>query len=152
MMGEANSAITRPGIALALLMLAAAFWFLQSYGAAQLEVVPATASPRAFSAARAERVLARILGPEKPHPVSTDENARVRGRIISELAALGLHPFVLSSFACHSPYNYGVLICASVKDVIAEVKPGGGKAVVLLAHYDSVPAGPGAADDESGVA
>src|SRR5207253_4159698 len=30
--------------------------------------------------------------------------------------------------------------------------PGAGKAIVLLAHYDSVPAGPGAADDESGVA
>ena len=27
-----------------------------------------------------------------------------------------------------------------------------GKAIVLLAHYDSVPAGPGASDDEFGVA
>ena len=30
--------------------------------------------------------------------------------------------------------------------------PGQGKAIILLAHYDSVPAGPGAADDGSGVA
>ncbi|MGH6876997.1 MAG: M28 family peptidase, partial [Rhizomicrobium sp.] len=37
-------------------------------------------------------------------------------------------------------------------DVIADVKPGAGRAIILLAHYDSVPAGPGAADDESGVA
>ena len=35
---------------------------------------------------------------------------------------------------------------------MADVVPGDGKAIVLLAHYDSVPAGPGASDDESGVA
>jgi hypothetical protein len=84
--------------------------------------------------------------------VSTDENARVRGRIVHELAALGLRPSVLHGFACHSPRSYGILICATINDVIAQVKPGQGKAIVLLAHYDSVPAGPGAADDESGVA
>ena len=69
-----------------------------------------------------------------------------------ELSALNLRPFVLHGFACHSPHDYGLLICATVNDVIAEVKPGQGKEIVLLAHYDSVPAGPGAADDESGVA
>jgi hypothetical protein len=152
MMSSAYSPFSRLGIALALLMTAAGFWFLQVYGAARPAVVPVTASPREFSARRAEETLARILGPEKPHPVSTDENAHLRARIIRELDSLNLHPFVLQGFACHTPHNYGILICASVSDVIAEVKPGQGKAIVLLAHYDSVPAGPGAADDESGVA
>ena len=32
-------------------------------------------------------------------------------------------------------------------DIIAEVVPGEGKAIVLMAHYDSVPAGPGASDE-----
>ncbi|HEY6579253.1 MAG TPA: M20/M25/M40 family metallo-hydrolase, partial [Rhizomicrobium sp.] len=113
---------------------------------------PIDASPRVFSAGRAEQVLARILGPETPHPVSTEENGQVRARIVEELAALGLHPYVYHSFACHKPHEYGLLICASVNDVIADVNPGTGRAIVLLAHYDSVPAGPGAADDESGVA
>ena len=151
-MRDANVTTVRLTINLALLLVAAGFWFLQTYGRAAPEVVAADASPQVFSAARAEQVLARILGPEKPHPVSTDENAHVHARIIGELGALGLRPTVLSDFACHSPNGAGVLICASVKDVIAEVRPGEGKAIVLLAHYDSVPAGPGAADDESGVA
>jgi hypothetical protein len=139
-------------LSVATLLLAAGFWFLQTYGAAKPDVLPSSAPATLFSAGRAERVLARILGPEKPHPVSSDENARVRSRIVKELSQLGLRPFVLRGFACHTPHNYGVLICASVNDVIADVKRGQGKAIVLLAHYDSVPAGPGAADDESGVA
>src|SRR6266581_3954803 len=106
-----NSVVWRIAIALGLVLIAAAFWFLQTYGVAQPQVLGATASPRVFSAARAEQVLARILGPEKPHPVSTDENARVRARILKELAALGPHPSVLHGFACHNPHNSGVLIC-----------------------------------------
>ncbi len=147
----------RPGfgrlaITLALFAVAAVFWFLQAYGAARPAVAPADASARLFSAARAEQVLARILGPERPHPVSSEENALVRARIVQELTALRLRPFVYHGFACHAPDDYGVVICASVNDIIADVKPGEGRAIVLLAHYDSVPAGPGAADDESGVA
>jgi hypothetical protein len=151
-MYDFKSGIPRFLIALALLLLAAAFWFLHVCGAAQPAVVPTTASTHEFSAERAEQTLARILGPEKPHPVSSDENARVRGRITRELSALGLHPSALHAFTCRNPHAYGVLICATVNDIIAEVMPGQGKAIVLLAHYDSVPAGPGAADDESGVA
>jgi hypothetical protein len=145
-------AIIRLAVSIVLLLLAAGFWFLQTYATARPEVVAANASPQLFSAARAEEVLARILGPEKPHPVSTEENARVRARIVHELAGLGLHPYVHHDFACHAPHDPGILICASVNDVIADVIPGQGRAIVLLAHYDSVPAGPGAADDESGVA
>ena len=149
---EVNKALARLGISLGLLLLAAGFWFLQTYGRVAPEVRSARSPSREFSAERAEQVLVRLLGPEKPHPVSSDENVRVRGRIVAELSSLKLRPSVVQGFACHSPHNYGVLICASVNDVVAEVKPGEGKAIVLLAHYDSVPAGPGAADDESGVA
>lgn len=152
MMHPACSAWPRFLICVGLLLTAAGFWFLQSYGAARPEALPAATPQTAFSAARAEQVLARILGPERPHPVSSDENAHVRDRIMGALSALGLQPFVLHGFACHTPHDYGLLICATVNDVVAQVKPGQGKAIVLLAHYDSVPAGPGAADDESGVA
>lgn len=147
-----SSVISNVVITVVLLLLAAGFWFLQTYGQARPEIAPLSASSQLFSAARAEQVLARILGPQKPHPVSTPENARVRERIIQELQRLGLHPKVQHSFACHPPRADGLLICATVNDVIADVMPGAGKAIVLLAHYDSVPSGPGAADDESGVA
>jgi len=71
---------------------------------------------------------------------------------VKELSALRVPAFVLRSFACHEVLSYGVLTCATVNDIIAVVRPGQGRAIALLAHYDSVPAGPGAADDESGVA
>lgn len=150
-MKQTKSPIARLLTALVLLLVAGGFWVLQTYGAAKPDVL-STAPRTAFSGARAEQTLARLLGPERPHPVSSTENARVRRRIIAELSAINLRPFVFHGFACHSPHDYGVLICGSVNDVVADVKPGRGKAVVLLAHYDSVPAGPGAADDESGVA
>jgi hypothetical protein len=105
----------------------------------------------AFSAGRAEATLARILGPEIPHPVSSDENAAVRARIQKEFAALGVRTSTYKAFACNAWRGFGALPCATVTDILAEVAPGEGKAIVLLAHYDSVPAGPGASDDESGV-
>jgi hypothetical protein len=151
-MEKSNRAGLNLVVAVSLLAIAAGFWFLQTYGTAQPPSVPASASSLEFSAARAEAVLARVLGPEKPHPVSTEENARVRARIVQELVRLGLHPIIHHAFACHPPRPDGLLICATVNDIIAQVIPGAGKAVLLLAHYDSVPAGPGAADDESGVA
>jgi hypothetical protein len=151
-MKQSDLDVSRLAITTMLLLVAAAFWFLQICGAARPHIATLDASPRAFSAARAEQALARILGPEIPHPVSSDENANVRARIVKELSALHVPAFVLRSFACHAVHGYGVLTCATVNDIIAVVKPGRGKAIVLLAHYDSVPAGPGTADDESGVA
>ncbi|HEX3664710.1 MAG TPA: M28 family peptidase [Rhizomicrobium sp.] len=149
---ERKSPIFNFVITIALLMLAASFWFLQVYGQARPEIIPQNGAPHQFSAGRAEQILARILGPEKPHPVSTAENGRVRSRAIQELQRLGLHPTVYRSFACHPPRPDGELICATVYNIVADVRAGAGKAIILLAHYDSVPAGPGAADDESGVA
>src|SRR5215469_3009638 len=137
MMDSSRSAPLRLATCLGLLLLAAGFWFLQTYGTATPDIVSATAPASAFSADRAEQVLGRLLGPEKPHPVSSDENAHVRERIVGELSALGLRPFVLHGFTCHSPHDFGVLICATVNDVVARVKPGDGKAIILLAHYDS---------------
>jgi hypothetical protein len=105
-----------------------------------------------FSAVRASNTLARILGPERPHPAGTVENARVRARIVQEFAALGIEAKPYRAMGCRYGRRYGAIQCATVTDLIAQVKKGEGKAVVLLAHYDSVPAGPGAADDGSGVA
>ncbi|MGD0190417.1 MAG: M20/M25/M40 family metallo-hydrolase [Rhizomicrobium sp.] len=143
------------GILAAVLLfgLAALFWYAQIHWAARPAAKPADAPATEFSAGRAETVLARILGPEKPHPVSTAENAAVRGRILNELASLGVPASVYHGFGCNDVRPAaGIILCASVNDILGEVKPGAGKAIVLMAHYDSVPAGPGASDDESGVA
>ncbi|HYD38040.1 MAG TPA: M20/M25/M40 family metallo-hydrolase, partial [Allosphingosinicella sp.] len=42
--------------------------------------------------------------------------------------------------------------CARVRNVLARLGPATGRAVMMVSHYDSTPAGPGAADDGIGVA
>jgi len=109
----------------------------------------ADAAPGTFSSARAMRVLERILGDGAPHPTATAANAAVRDRIVAELQGIGLEPEVRSRFAC------GGFTCATVENILAHL-PGTGRhsggALLLSAHYDSVPASPGASDDVAGVA
>ena len=110
------------------------------------------APPSQFSAARAAATLGRLLGPEIPHPVSSAANAAVRDRVRAEFAALGVATKIYSALGCNGRPKYGFFACGTTQDIVAEVAPGEGKAIVLMAHYDSVPAGPGASDDQSGVA
>lgn len=139
-------------VTLLLLAMAAAFWFAQVDCVARPAVEAAVAPAEEFSAVRADAVLGRILGSERPHPVSTPENAAVRARILNELAAIGVPASIHSGFACNGARSIGLLSCGTVNDILGQVVAGKGKAIVLMAHYDSVPAGPGAADDESSVA
>lgn len=136
---------------IALVALCVAIWALSKYGYAKPEVLGENAPVAEFSAGRAYATLGRLLGPEKPHPVSTAENAAVRARIQAEFAKLGVKTSTYTAFACNAWRGFNYIPCATVTDILAEVVPGEGKAIVLLAHYDSVPAGPGASDDESGV-
>ncbi len=75
----------------------------------------------------------------------------MRARIQAEFAKLGVKTSTYTAFTCNAWRGFAYIPCATVTDILAEVVPGEGKAIVLLAHYDSVPAGPGASDDESGV-
>ncbi len=100
-----------------------------------------------FSAARARATLARILGDERPHPTGSAANAAVRDRIVDELRALGASPQIQSTISCRGG------TCGWIDNVVAVLgvdRPG--PAVLVAVHYDSVPAGPGASDDGSGVA
>lgn len=105
-----------------------------------------------FSAARADKALARILGPERPHPAGSAEDAAVHSRIEAEFARLGVRTQTLSGMSCYGEVRWRATSCAQVTDIIGEVSPGSGPAIVLMAHMDSVAAGPGAGDDESSVA
>ena len=128
------------GIALAI-VLAAVHWRLA--GPAPL---PETAPADRFSAVRAVSVLRDLLREGVAHPVGTAANAVVRDRILSRLSALGYQPVVVSSFTCSKRPT-----CATVQNIVA-IPQGPGDVVLLVAHYDSVPSGPGASDDGGGVA
>jgi hypothetical protein len=110
--------------------------------------VPADAPLDVFSAGRAVLLLQGLLKEGVPHPVGSFANARVRDRILVDWRAAGYRPEVQEGFACD---RFGV--CGKVENVVARLlgrSPG--KAVLLMAHYDSVAAGPGASDDGVGAA
>jgi hypothetical protein len=135
-----------------LALVAVGVWFLSVYVGNPHGARDASAPVTAFSSARADATLARVLGPEIPHPVSSAENAAVRARILKEFANLGVPTHTYQAFTCNAWRGFSFVACATVTNIIAEVVPGQGKAIAMMAHYDSVPAGPGASDDESSVA
>lgn len=126
------------------------------------EVVPADAPPSRFSAARALDLSRRIEGDGRPHPLGSDEAARVRELLVSELRALGLDVEIQDRLTSGTSRFGPSSTVARVRNVIAivpgrERAPADGSgerrdAVLVCAHYDSVAAGPGASDDGAGVA
>jgi hypothetical protein len=106
------------------------------------------ASPGVFSAYRAQAILQDLVGDGIPHPVGSPAGARIRAAIVRRLSALGYASELQSGFVCHEG------VCGNPVNIIATLGSGSDdKDVVLLAaHYDSVPAGPGASDDGAAVA
>jgi len=101
-----------------------------------------------FSADRAMRHVKAVA--QRPHPIGSDDAARVRGYVLAELAALHVPSEVQEATAVGTRYRSA----GRVRNVVARMsgtKPGG-PAVLLMAHTDGVPAGPAAGDDGSGVA
>ncbi|HEX8335231.1 MAG TPA: M20/M25/M40 family metallo-hydrolase [Pyrinomonadaceae bacterium] len=112
-------------------------------------VVDAGAPATEFSAARALEHLKAIAA--RPHPVGSAEQENVRRHILSGLRAAGIEPEVQKAALVEEVR--GGAVGASLQNIVARV-PGtepGGKAILLTAHYDSVPNSPGASDDGSGV-
>lgn len=136
-------------LALASLFLIAFFVALSLSWISPPAIVPADAPATEFSSARAKQRLQVIA--RQPHPTGSNENAKVREYILSELAALGLSPEVQEAEGFGQPRS-AFIRAAMVRNVIARL-PGTGssKAILLAAHYDSVPFGPGASDDGAGV-
>jgi len=132
-------------------VLSVAIWLLAAHVSEGPQPRGLDAPAAQFSAARANALLARLQGVARPHPAGSAENAAIHNRLLTELAALAVPAQTLSTRQCFSEPRWGVIECADVTDVIAIVVPGAGKAVILMAHMDSVPAGPGAGDDGSGV-
>ena len=116
-----------------------------SYGPTPL---PSNAPPDEFSAARAIVTLGAIYVGNAPHPIGSVAHDLARDRIVGEFRRLGYQTSLQQTFTCNA---YGT--CALVANVLAWL-PGDARAdtLMLSAHYDSVPAGPGASDDGIGVA
>lgn len=112
------------------------------------------APPEAFSAARALPDIGAIAG--EAHPTGSPANAAARDHLIARMTALGLSPQVQRAPVVESLDRQGepFVIGATIENIVG-VLPGkdrGKPALGVMAHYDSVPASAGAADDATGVA
>jgi hypothetical protein len=106
-----------------------------------------------FNTERALARLQRIQGDQRAHPVDTPADDDTRNRLIAELNAIGLQPHVQEAEDCSGFPGYRIVSCSRVRNVIATVPgTGPGPHLLLSAHYDSTPTGPGAGDDGIGVA
>lgn len=109
--------------------------------------LPAGASLSSFSAERAARHLASIS--RAPHPINSAEHDAVRDYVLGVLRGLALSPEVQRTTVINERYG----IPGAVENIVCRLKGSTQeKAVLLVAHYDSVAAGPGASDDGSAVA
>ena len=113
-------------------------------------VVGAGAPAADFSAARAMPDLREIAA--RPHPLASADNVRVRGYLVKRLTELGAAPEVQTATVARASRR-GLRTFAVVNNIVARI-PGSAStgAIMLIAHYDSVPSGPGAGDDSAAVA
>ena len=118
--------------------------FVATYALLAPSPKPATAPPTEFSAVRAlehSKVIAR-----EPHPMGMPADDEVRAYIVRKLTEMGVEVQEQPS-----RHQHRTSIAVST-NVIGRI-PGtaNSKAFTLMAHYDSVAFGPGAADDGAGV-
>ena len=106
------------------------------------------APPHVFSAYRAKAILEDLVGSGTPHPIGSAAGAQLRKAILLRLSAVGFAPELQSGFLCKDG------VCGNPVNIVATLDGTSEEpdAVMLAAHYDSVPAGPGASDDAASVA
>lgn len=136
------------GVVLALVLLLAVLWVV-SVRRQPPAPKPASAPATEFSGERALAVLRDLVGDGRPHPIGSPANAAVRDRILEKLRQYGYAPEVQQGVACSPLHGQ----CGRVENVVARLEgTARDGAVLLMAHYDSVPGGPGVSDDLAGTA
>ena len=125
----------------------ASFWWtavLPSASAAHGNVAAAE-----FSVDRSFGYLKKIAS--EPHPVGTLAHESVRTYLMEQLRSLGLDPQLQHGmFLQESPTGH---VAVDVDNVLFRIQgTSSSKAILLVAHYDSMVTSPGAGDDGAGVA
>lgn len=137
-------------------------WLVAGAGAVWLESLPSAlpedAPAEIASGGRARSFLERLAqeeggGAPQPRPVGTAANARCRERLLEEWRRLGFTPEVSEQVTVVEDRN----VAGATQNVLVRLRGSGrlrgpGTAILCMAHYDSVGAGPGIGDDLSGVA
>jgi hypothetical protein len=110
--------------------------------------IPDNAPPTVFSAERAMKHVVAMA--QRPHPIGSAEHDRVRDYLVAQLSNLGLDPQIQNA----TGVGTRSADAGRVQNILARIpgRQNGGPAFLLVAHYDSVEAGPGVADDGAGIA
>jgi acetylornithine deacetylase/succinyl-diaminopimelate desuccinylase-like protein len=110
---------------------------------------PTGDDPGAISVDRALQHVAFIA--QEPHVMGTPEIARVRDYLVATLSEMGLEP---ETMTIETPDYFGTSGgTIEIANVLARIPgTGDGDAVLLMAHYDTVPTTPGANDNAAAVA
>jgi len=146
-----------PALLVRALLVAAAVAIFVVVGMASLATpspVAASAPATEFSATRAMKHLEVIAA--RPHRMGSPAHDEVRAYLLRELASLGLATETQETTVAQLRFaeRWGLPArVATVKNVIARLRGSeGGRAVLLMAHYDTRSMTPGAGDDGAGVA
>jgi hypothetical protein len=114
-------------------------------------LAPSTDRSSVASGIPPERLWARVGAiATEPHPMGSDEIARVRDHIVAELVVIGVEPEFQTVTA---PDWFGLPGgTVEVTNVMARIAGvGDGTAILMMAHYDTVPTTPGANDNTTAV-
>lgn len=116
-----------------------------------IAIPPTPAAPPSDTAFSLQRAMGHVRAIARaPRPTGSEEQGRVRRYIVSRLGRLHLAVETTTATAAGSRYA----AAGTVTNILARLPGRGppGNAVLLVAHYDGVRAGPAAGDDGSGVA
>ncbi len=114
------------------------------------KALPATADLTDFSAERAMEHLKIVA--EAPHSLGTPQNDKVISYLVQTLTQLGVEVSIQDTLVSRTGKGSSRTRVSSVRNVIGRLKgTDNSQAVLLMAHHDSQPNTPGAADDGSGV-
>jgi hypothetical protein len=112
------------------------------------KVVPASDATTVFSADRAFSYLEDFA--VAPHPLGSKEHDRVRDYLVEVLEELGVNPEIQKANSLHDTGSW--IAGGTIENIVAKIEgTNSSKAIMLVAHYDSVPGGPGVSDDGAGV-
>lgn len=101
-----------------------------------------------FSTANARAIVEHLGGDIGSRPAGSAANAKAREYLAGRLTAQGFNVRVQSADAVNARFG----VSGRVHNIVATAEGSSRDAVALMAHYDSVPEGPGAADDGFGTA
>lgn len=147
---EATLSKTSVVAGLLALALVGIFAFLGIYLQQPPARVAASAAATEFSSDRAMKHVETIA--QSPRPIGSAKHAEARDYILKELNALGLAAEVQKTTVVNQKWGPPFL-AGTVENIVARQKgTGDGRALMLVAHYDSVTTGAGANDDGTGVA